>query len=52
VLELHVRADDPAPRLLEVWLEDGRCLRHRTLPGGELVIVDVPAGEADVRVLD
>lgn len=51
-LELRVRTDDREPRLLEVWLDDGRCLRQRTLPGGELVIADLPAGEADVRVID
>jgi hypothetical protein len=51
-LELRVRADEPTPRVLEVWLEDGRCLRQRTLPGGELVIADLPPGDADVRVVD
>ncbi len=51
-LELRLRSDDDVPRLLEVWLDDGRCLRQRTLAGGELVIADLPAGEADVRVID
>jgi HEAT repeat protein len=54
-LEVRVRAERGAaqqhPRL-EVLLEDGRWLRLRALPGGELVVPDLPEGEAEVRVID
>ncbi len=35
---------------VEVVLPDGRWLRIRTLPSGELILVDLPASVADVRV--
>jgi hypothetical protein len=55
VLEARVRTAAGAQRtererpLLDVLLEDGRWLRMRTLPGGELVLEDLAPGEADVR---
>jgi HEAT repeat protein len=53
-LELHVRAQtgaDDRP-VLEVLLEDGRWLRMRPLADGELIVSDLPAGQADVRAVD
>jgi HEAT repeat protein len=35
---------------VDVVLPDGRFLRMRTLSSGELLIVDLPSGSADVRV--
>jgi HEAT repeat protein len=35
---------------VEILLPDGRWLRMRTLPSGELVVVDLPAAVVDVRV--
>jgi HEAT repeat protein len=54
-LEVRVRAERGAAQLrprLEVLLEDGRWLRVRALPGGELIVPDLPPGEAEVRVVD
>ena len=44
------RRGDPEPVIVEIVLDDGRWLRVPTLPGGELVICDLPAGSADVRL--
>ncbi len=41
-------ADSRIP--VDVVLPDGRFLRMRTLSSGELLIVDLPSGSADVRV--
>jgi HEAT repeat protein len=52
VLEVRVAGpgDDPAARpLVDVRLDDGRWLRQRALPGGELIVADLPPGAADVR---
>lgn len=35
---------------VDLVLPDGRWLRMRTLPTGELVLPDLPAGDADLRV--
>ena len=54
VLEARVRTDAGALRerpLLDVLLADGRWLRMRTLPGGELLLEDLAAGHADLRVV-
>jgi hypothetical protein len=54
VLEARVRTE-AAPTherpLLDVLLDDGRWLRMRTLPAGELILEDLPAGQADVRAV-
>jgi hypothetical protein len=36
---------------VDVRLADGRILRRRTLPSGELFVLDLPAGVADVALL-
>jgi HEAT repeat protein len=41
------RAHGPVP--VDVVLPDGRYLRLRTLASGELILVDLPLGTADVR---
>ena len=54
VLEARVRTDAGTANerpLVDVLLEDGRWLRMRTLPGGELLLEDLAAGQADVRVV-
>lgn len=53
-IEARIRAASPrAPRaLFDVLLPDGRWLRMRALPEGELIVPDLPAGEADVRAVD
>jgi hypothetical protein len=54
VLEARVRTEAGSAQerpLLDVLLDDGRWLRIRTLPGGELVLEDLAAGSADVRAV-
>jgi hypothetical protein len=44
-------AGDGASRIpVDVVLPDGRYLRTRTLSSGEILLVDLPSGSADVRV--
>ncbi|MFI5308075.1 MAG: HEAT repeat domain-containing protein, partial [Polyangiales bacterium] len=55
VLELRVRAQvaaESARPFCDVLLQDGRWLRYRARANGELVVADLPAGVADVRILD
>jgi HEAT repeat protein len=54
VLEARVRTEaSPAHErpLLDVLLDDGRWLRMRTLPEGELLLEDLHVGNADVRAV-
>ena len=54
VLEARVRTEAAEAHerpLLDVLLDDGRWLRMRTLPAGELILEDLPAGQADVRAV-
>jgi HEAT repeat protein len=54
-LEVRLREERPPGQqrpLVDVWLPDGRWLRLRTLPGGELLVPDLAPGQADVRAVD
>ncbi|MFW6050583.1 MAG: HEAT repeat domain-containing protein, partial [Myxococcota bacterium] len=51
VLRMRVAAAEAHHRMrVDVVLPDGRWLRLRTLPSGELLWPGLPAGKADVRV--
>jgi len=43
-------AQEAEPIPVDVLLPDGRWLRTETLPGGELLLADLPSARADVRV--
>ena len=52
-LRVRIARASEAPQgavLVDVLVCDGRWLRMSTLPGGDVLVVDLPAGSADVRV--
>ncbi|MGD8860320.1 MAG: HEAT repeat domain-containing protein [Myxococcales bacterium] len=54
VLEVQISTPPGAarrPGQVDVLLSDGRWLRLSPLPGGELLVADLPAGQAELRVL-
>lgn len=54
VLEARVRTEATTTHerpMLDVLLDDGRWLRMRTLPEGELLLEDLTGGNADVRAV-
>lgn len=54
VLEVRVVGQDAAAKQppIDVLLQDGRWRRFRPLPGGELLVADLPVAEAEVRAVD
>jgi len=53
VLEVRVGQAEPGERpLLDVLLADGRWLRLRAHPGGELILGGLPPGSAELRRVD
>lgn len=44
------RRGAPASIAVEIVLEDGRWIRERTLPSGELVVCGLPEADADLRL--
>lgn len=53
ILRIRIASEQGEERAgvpVDVVLEDGRWLRVRTLPSGELFLTDLPYGDADVRI--